>query len=139
MNSIQLRILLSCVVAGTIRVLVCTATLAWGVNLPAHTIIIKGTKIYKPEKGGFDELSMLDVMQMFGRAGRPQFDTSGTKLHGVCVVCQCVKSCRIVRIVSNRVELCRTVSNCVELCRSVSNRLWDCHGCHLFITCPDIQ
>eukprot|EP00658_Telonema_sp_P-2_P075329 TRINITY_DN6483_c0_g2_i2.p1 TRINITY_DN6483_c0_g2~~TRINITY_DN6483_c0_g2_i2.p1 ORF type:complete len:312 (-),score=93.88 TRINITY_DN6483_c0_g2_i2:38-973(-) len=62
---------------GMIRVLVCTATLAWGVNLPAHTIVIKGTKIYKPEKGGFDELSMLDVMQMFGRAGRPQFDTSG--------------------------------------------------------------
>lgn len=60
-----------------IRVLVCTATLAWGVNLPARTVIIKGTQIYSPEKGEWTELSPMDVMQMLGRAGRPQFDTKG--------------------------------------------------------------
>ncbi|KAI9834766.1 MAG: hypothetical protein M1819_002852 [Sarea resinae] len=62
---------------GMIQVLVCTATLAWGVNLPAHTVIIKGTQIYSPEKGSWVELSPQDVLQMLGRAGRPQYDTFG--------------------------------------------------------------
>jgi pre-mRNA-splicing helicase BRR2 len=56
---------------------VSTATLAWGVNLPAHTVIIKGTQIYSPDKGKWVELSALDVLQMLGRAGRPQYDTKG--------------------------------------------------------------
>ncbi|KAK4376103.1 hypothetical protein RND71_006780 [Anisodus tanguticus] len=62
---------------GQVQVLVSTATLAWGVNLPAHTVIIKGTQIYNPEKGAWTELSPLDVMQMLGRAGRPQYDMYG--------------------------------------------------------------
>ncbi|XP_044714925.1 sec63 brl domain-containing protein [Hirsutella rhossiliensis] len=62
---------------GAIQVLVCTATLAWGVNLPAHTVVIKGTQVYSPEKGSWVELSPQDVLQMLGRAGRPQFDTYG--------------------------------------------------------------
>lgn len=62
---------------GMLQVLVCTATLAWGVNLPAHTVIIKGTQIYSPEKGSWVELSPQDVLQMLGRAGRPQYDTFG--------------------------------------------------------------
>ena len=62
---------------GLTKILCCTATLAWGVNLPAHTVCIKGTEIYDSEKGGMKELGILDVQQIFGRAGRPQFDTSG--------------------------------------------------------------
>ncbi|KAI9298963.1 Sec63-domain-containing protein [Neoconidiobolus thromboides FSU 785] len=62
---------------GHIQVLCSTATLAWGVNLPAHTVIIKGTQIYNPEKGRWAELSPQDVLQMLGRAGRPQYDTFG--------------------------------------------------------------
>ncbi|KAG0180469.1 DEIH-box ATPase [Apophysomyces sp. BC1034] len=62
---------------GHVKVLCSTATLAWGVNLPAHAVIIKGTQIYSPEKGRWVELSPQDVLQMLGRAGRPQFDTYG--------------------------------------------------------------
>lgn len=60
-----------------IAVLCTTATLAWGVNLPAHAVIIKGTQIYDPSKGRWAELSPLDVLQMLGRAGRPQYDSEG--------------------------------------------------------------
>ncbi len=34
-------------------------------------------QVYNPVKAAWTELSPLDVMQMFGRAGRPQFDTFG--------------------------------------------------------------
>merc|ERR1719312_2240534 len=68
--------------SGQIRVLVCTATLAWGVNLPAHGVVIKGTEIYDAKRGSFVDVGILDVLQIFGRAGRPQFDTSG---HGIII------------------------------------------------------
>ncbi|KAG8227038.1 hypothetical protein J437_LFUL013825 [Ladona fulva] len=67
---------------GFIKVLVCTSTLAWGVNLPAHAVIIKGTEIYDAKHGSFVDLGILDVLQIFGRAGRPQFDSSG---HGTII------------------------------------------------------
>lgn len=60
-----------------VQVLVCTATLAWGVNLPAHTVIIKGTQMYSPQEGKWVELSPLDIMQMMGRAGRYGLDSEG--------------------------------------------------------------
>ncbi|TSK34894.1 Activating signal cointegrator 1 complex subunit 3 [Bagarius yarrelli] len=62
---------------GYLKVLVCTATLAWGVNLPAHAVVIKGTQIYDAKRGTLVDLGILDVMQIFGRAGRPQFDKYG--------------------------------------------------------------
>ncbi|KAI7540265.1 Sec63-domain-containing protein, partial [Hortaea werneckii] len=62
---------------GVLKVLCCTATLAWGVNLPAAAVIIKGTQLYSAEAGKFVDLGILDVLQIFGRAGRPQFQEVG--------------------------------------------------------------
>ena len=62
---------------GVLKVLCCTATLAWGVNLPAAAVVIKGTQLYSAEAGKFIDLGILDVLQIFGRAGRPQFQDSG--------------------------------------------------------------
>ncbi|KAK5127281.1 hypothetical protein LTR08_004459 [Meristemomyces frigidus] len=62
---------------GVLKVLCCTATLAWGVNLPAACVIIKGTQVYSAEAGKFVDLGILDVLQIFGRAGRPQFQDTG--------------------------------------------------------------
>ncbi|KAI9745516.1 MAG: Sec63 [Claussenomyces sp. TS43310] len=59
---------------GQISVIVCTSTLAVGVNLPCHLVVIKGTVGYSA--GKLTEYSDLEVMQMLGRAGRPQFDDS---------------------------------------------------------------
>ena len=50
--------------SASFQVLVSTSTLAWGVNLPAHTVIIKGTQVYSPEKGRWIELGALDVLQV---------------------------------------------------------------------------
>lgn len=60
-----------------VQVLVSTATLAWGVNLPCHTVILKGTQMYSPEQSRWVELSPLDIMQMMGRAGRFGLDSEG--------------------------------------------------------------
>ncbi|KDR81750.1 hypothetical protein GALMADRAFT_59618 [Galerina marginata CBS 339.88] len=58
-----------------LRVLVATSTLAVGVNLPAHMVVIKGVRTF--QNNASKEYSDLDVMQMLGRAGRPQFDKEG--------------------------------------------------------------
>lgn len=59
---------------GRLSVVCCTSTLAMGLNLPCHMVVLKGTKGY--QEGGLEELNDLEVMQMLGRAGRPQFGNS---------------------------------------------------------------
>ncbi|KAJ6189741.1 hypothetical protein N7519_004649 [Penicillium mononematosum] len=59
---------------GNISVICCTSTLAVGINLPCHLVIIKNTVSW--QDGGCKEYSDLEMMQMLGRAGRPQFDDS---------------------------------------------------------------
>lgn len=57
---------------GKLSVICCTSTLAVGVNLPCYLVIIKNTVCW--QEGGCKEYTDLEMMQMLGRAGRPQFD-----------------------------------------------------------------
>ncbi|KAF2089406.1 P-loop containing nucleoside triphosphate hydrolase protein, partial [Saccharata proteae CBS 121410] len=61
--------------SGDISVICCTSTLAVGVNLPCHFVILKNTVAWT--SSGMKEYSDIEVIQMLGRAGRPQFDSSG--------------------------------------------------------------
>ncbi|CDY47018.1 BnaC02g42030D [Brassica napus] len=58
-------------------VLVSTSTLAWGVNLPAHLVIIKGTEYFDGKTKRYVDFPLTEILQMMGRAGRPQFDQHG--------------------------------------------------------------
>nr|AGE95642.1 pre-mRNA splicing helicase [Encephalitozoon cuniculi] len=55
---------------GKIDVMVSTATLAWGVNLPGKTVIIKGTEVYDASTSRWRPIKQIEMIQMFGRAGR---------------------------------------------------------------------
>ncbi len=58
-----------------LAVVVCTETLGAGINLPARSVVL--TTLVK---GPFGRRKLIDATiahQLFGRAGRPQFDTQG--------------------------------------------------------------
>lgn len=63
---------------GKIKVVICTSTLAVGVNLPAHLVIVKGVQMWTGVSTGFRDYTDIEIQQMIGRAGRPQYDTSAT-------------------------------------------------------------
>lgn len=64
-------------VSKKIKVLVTTSTLAWGVNFPARLVVIKGTEYFDAKIKRYVDIPVSDILQMMGRAGRPQFDNKG--------------------------------------------------------------
>jgi helicase len=65
--------------AGKIKVLTSTPTLAFGVNLPARTVIVQDYRRYEPGYGNYP-ISVLEYKQMAGRAGRPKYDKNGESI-----------------------------------------------------------
>jgi len=61
---------------GKIKVIAATPTLAFGVNLPARTVVIQDYRRYEPGYGYYP-ISVLEYKQMAGRAGRPKYDKVG--------------------------------------------------------------
>jgi len=61
---------------GLIKVIVATPSLAYGVNLPSFRVIMRDLRRYHAGIGSVF-VPVLDVQQMLGRAGRPQYDSYG--------------------------------------------------------------
>ena len=61
---------------GLIKIITATPTLAMGVNLPAWRVIIRDVKRYSGSFG-YSFISILEIQQMCGRAGRPKYDKEG--------------------------------------------------------------
>ena len=63
---------------GSVKIICCTPTLAYGVDLPAFRSIIKDLKRFTVH--GLSWIPVLDYMQMSGRAGRPNYDSEGQSI-----------------------------------------------------------
>ncbi|KAJ7970807.1 DExH-box ATP-dependent RNA helicase [Quillaja saponaria] len=98
---------------GDIQVLCTTNTLAHGINLPAHTVVIKSTQHFNKEKGLYMEYDRSTVLQMSGRAGRPPFDDTG------------------MVIIMTRRETVHLYENLLNGCEMVESQLLSCVTEHL--------
>ena len=58
-----------------LSVCICTETLAAGINLPARSVVM--TSLLKGPPGRMQLIEASSAHQMFGRAGRPQYDSRG--------------------------------------------------------------
>ncbi len=58
-----------------LSICVCTETLAAGINLPARSVVM--TSLLKGPRNAIKVIDASSAQQMFGRAGRPQFDNQG--------------------------------------------------------------
>ncbi|XP_077253583.1 DNA helicase ROCK-N-ROLLERS isoform X6 [Tasmannia lanceolata] len=98
---------------GDIQILCTTNTLAHGINLPAHTVVIKSTQYFNKEKGLYSEYDRSMILQMCGRAGRPPFDDTGTV------------------IIMTRRETVHLYENLLNGCEMVESQLLSCITEHL--------
>jgi len=64
---------------GKLKIICSTPTLAAGVNLPAHTVIINS--VFRYNGSHMEPIKVMEYKQMAGRAGRPKYDE-----YGECIV-----------------------------------------------------
>jgi helicase len=60
-----------------LKAICATPTLAAGVNTPSRRVVVRDWRRYDGAAGGMEPLSVLEVHQMMGRAGRPGRDPYG--------------------------------------------------------------
>jgi pre-mRNA-splicing helicase BRR2 len=64
--------------SGACQVLVAAAPCAWGMPSAARAVVIMGTQYYDVTGQGTNDYAVADLLQMMGRAGRPDVDDAGT-------------------------------------------------------------
>lgn len=62
---------------GDVQVIVVSRSLAWGLSLSAHLVVIMDTQYYNGKIHAYEDYPIPDVLQMLGRANRPQVDDEG--------------------------------------------------------------
>src|SRR5690606_18974354 len=60
-----------------IKLIICTNTIAEGVNLPLRTIVINSARRFDENIGRLKPLNKRDLKNLFGRAGRAGKETKG--------------------------------------------------------------
>jgi helicase len=61
--------------AGLVKVVTATPSLAMGINMPAWRVLVRDVRRFSGNVS--DYIPAMEVHQMFGRAGRPKYDTEG--------------------------------------------------------------
>merc|ERR1719273_1731891 len=73
--------------SGAIQVVVAARALAWSLTIQAHMVVIMDTQYYNGKLHAYHDYPVTDILQMVGRANRPQEDTDAR-----CVLlCQAAK------------------------------------------------
>lgn len=72
---------------GAIQVVVASKDTAWNIPMTAYMVIIMGVQTYEGKEHRYVDYSFPDILQMMGRACRPNEDTSS----------RCVLMCQQVR------------------------------------------
>ena len=71
--------------SGAIQVCVMSRALCWSTQLAAYLVVVMDTQFYNGAEHAYDDYPISDVLQMCGRANRPQCGDSDAK---VVVMCQ---------------------------------------------------
>lgn len=62
---------------GAIHVCVANSSMCWGMTMTGHLVVVMGTQYYDGRENAHTDYQITDLLQMMGRASRPQIDSSG--------------------------------------------------------------
>ena len=77
LTEIERKIVEQLFMAEAVQVVVVSRNLAWGMNMAAHLVIVMDTQYYNGKIHAYEDYPVTDVLQMVGRANRPQADDVG--------------------------------------------------------------